>query len=233
MPLYEYAGNHETHDYINGTVTGKTLTGEMLTGWTNATGKATQYTVNYGNDVFIFLRLKSESAGDLFVDGGLAWLEQTLEANKNKRCFVYQHVQDLRDDGAAPSHSYSPILNGTPGQPFLSLLRKYKNTVWFHGHTHVTFGVEQYPVGVKLGYRSVHIPSLASPRFYNAETGALEDYYFDANYNKIWGSSMAEGYIVDVYENKIVLRGINFAAGNKKDQVIPLQDEIYTLCTAF
>lgn len=231
MPVYECAGNHETYDYIDGVVTGKTLTGEMLTRWTNATGKATYYSFTYGNDVFLFLSLKSESASNLFVDGGLTWLEQTLEANKNKRCFVFQHVQDPQDDTADPSHSYSPILNGTPGQTFLSLLREYKNTVWFHGHTHVTFGVEQYPVGENLGYRSVHIPSLASPRFYNAETNALEDYYFDEYGNKIWGSTMAEGYIVDVYENKIVLRGINFAAGSNKDQVAALADEVYVFDT--
>lgn len=231
MPLYECAGNHETYDYIDGVVTGKTLTGDMLTRWTDATGKAVYYTIEYGGDVFIFLSLKSESAADPFVDGGLEWLEETLEANKNKRCFVFQHVQDPEDDGADPSHSYSPILSGTPGQLFLSLLRKYKNTVWFHGHTHVTFGVEQYPVSENLGYRSVHIPSLVSPRFYNPETNALEDYYFDGNGNKVWGSERAEGYIVDVYEQKIVLRGIDFAAGDSKNEVAVLADEVYVLDT--
>ena len=49
--------------------------------------------------------------------------------------------------------------------------------------------------------------------------------------NKIWGSSMAEGYIVDVYEGKIVLRGINFADGDNKDQVTIKADEIYILTT--
>ena len=173
MPLYECAGNHETYPEY---AVGGTLDNAL---WKSATGKEPYYSFTYGNDVFIFLSLKTGGANNLFVDGGLDWLEQTLEANKNKRCFVWQHVQDPQDDGADPSHSYSPILNGTQGQTFLSLLRKYKKTVWFHGHTHVTFGVEQYPVREELGYRSVHIPSLSSPRFYNAETNALEDYYFD------------------------------------------------------
>ena len=181
--------------------------------------------------MFIFLSLKSESASNLFVDGGLAWLEQTLEANKNKRCFVFQHVQDPMDSSADPSHSYSPILGGTSGSEFLRLIKKYKNTVWFHGHTHVTFGVENYPVTESLGYRSVHIPSLASPRFYNADTNALEDYYFDEYGNKIWGSSLAEGYIVDVYAKKIVLRGINFASGSNKNEVQAFSDEVYVLDT--
>lgn len=231
MPLYECAGNHETYDYVNGTVTAKTLTGDMLTRWTTATGKDTYYSFEYGNDVFIFLSLKSESANDLFVDGGLTWLAETLETNKNKRCFVFQHVQDPLDNTADPSHKYSPILNGTSGKEFLRLIKQYKNTVWFHGHTHLTFRIKQYPVGEDLGYRSVHIPSLSGPRFYDEETNELVNYYYDDNNVQIWGSTLAEGYIVDVYENKIVLRGINFAAGANKDQVAEMLNERYVFDT--
>ena len=45
------------------------------------------------------------------------------------------------------------------------------------------------------------------------------------------GAILAEGYIVDVYENKIVLRGINFASGANKDEVTPFTDEIYAVDT--
>lgn len=232
MPIYECAGNHETYDYINNTVTAKTLTGEMLNRWVNATGKANpNYSFEYNGDVFIFLSLKSETPNDLFVDGGLEWLADTLEANKNKRCFVFQHVQDPEDDISDPSHAYSNILNGVSGAEFLRLIKKYKNIVWFHGHTHLTLRNDHYPVSEYLGYRSVHIPSLSSLRFYNKDLDTLENYYYDENNNKIWGSLSAEGYIVDVYENKIVLRGINFAAGANKDQVEPFIDEVYTFDT--
>ena len=122
-------------------------------------------------------------------------------------------------------------MGGTSGAEFLRIIRQYKNTIWFHGHTHLTFGAEKYPVNEELGYRSVHIPSLSGPRFYNAETNALENYYFDEHGNKIWGSLLAEGYIVDVYESKIVLRGINFAAGTNKNEVSAFPDEVYVLDT--
>lgn len=225
MPIYECAGNHETYPELG---VGADIDSDL---WTDTTGKELYYSVTHGNDVFLFLSLKSERANDLFADGGLEWLQQTLEANKNRRCFVFQHVQDPADDTADPSHSYSGILGGTSGAEFLKLIGSYRNTVWFHGHTHLTFGAEQYPVGEDLGYRSVHIPSLSGPRFYNAETDALENYYFDEYGNQIWGAVLAEGYIVDVYENKLVLRGINFAAGSGKNEVEPFADEIYALYT--
>lgn len=167
----------------------------------------------------------------LFKDGALTWLESTLETNKNKRCFVFQHIPEHDDSSADPSNNYDNTMMGTSGQAFVDLLKRYKNTVWFHGHTHVTFGVEQYPVSVSKDYRSVHVPSLVSPRFIDKETGTLQDYYYDENNNKIWGSLLSEGYIVDVYEKHIVLRGINFASGINRDEVIPFADEIYALDT--
>ena len=227
MSLYECAGNHETFPELGvGDVLDETL-------WKETTGKDLYYSFTQGNDVFIFLSIYKHSQTGLFPSGSLEWLETTLENNKNRRCFVFQHIPQSKFDKCAdPSNSYdSSTMEGTEGQSFVALMKKYQNVVWFHGHTHVTLGVEQYPVSDELGYRSVHIPSLVSPRFYDESTGSLTDYYFDANNNKIWGSTLAEGYIVDVYENKIVLRGINFASGTNKDEVSAMQDEVYVLDT--
>lgn len=222
MALCECAGNHETYPEqgVGGTLD------ETL--WKDATGKDPYYAFLYNGDLFLFLSLKNERN---FADGGLAWLESTLEANKDKRCFVFQHLHDPEDDTADPSHKYSDMLGGEQGQAFLALMRKYKNTVWFHGHTHLTLGAERYPVSEGLGYRSVHVPSLSGPRFYNKELNILEDCYYDEYGNQIWGSVLAEGYIVDVYEDKIVLRGINFAAGSGMDEVEAFTDEVYVMDT--
>ena len=225
MALYECAGNHETYPEQG---VGADIDAAL---WTATTGKELYYSFEYGGDVFLFLSLKSERPADLFVDGGLAWLADTLEANKDKRCFVFQHVQDPADGGADPSHSYSNILDGTSGAEFMRLMRQYKNTVWFHGHTHLTLGAAAYPVNEYLGCRSVHIPSLSGPRFYDAALDKLENYYYDANGNKIWGALLAEGYIADVYADKIVLRGIDFAAGADRDTVEPMADEVYAVDT--
>lgn len=225
MRIYECAGNHETFPSLG---VGGALD-EAL--WLECTGKEPNYSFQYENDVFIFLSINRHANSGLFKDGALAWLESTLETNKNKRCFVFQHFPEATDDCADPSNSYDATLMGANGQAFVSLIKRYRNTIWFHGHTHVTFGAEQYPVSEAMGYRSVHIPSLSSLRFYDVETDSLLDYYYDTNGNKIWGSLLAEGYIVDVYEKKIVLRSINFAAGDNKDQVEAISDEVYVFDT--
>ena len=221
MPLYECAGNHETYPSLG---VGGTLD-EAL--WRNTTGKEPYYSFTHGNDVFLFLSLRTETT---FASSGLAWLESQLEANKTKRCFVFQHLHDPDDNSADPSHAYSDMLAHTEGKAFLALMRRYTNAVWFHGHTHLTFGAEQYPVSEKLGYRSVHIPSLQGPRFYDAETDSLVNYRYE-NGIQVWGSTLSEGYVVDVYENKIVLRGVDFAAGANKTEVQMKTDEVYVLDT--
>lgn len=226
MAMYECAGNHETFPELG---VGGVLDTAL---WKETTGKEPYYSFVYGDDVLLFLsNYRHANSSELFPDGGLDWLEATLEANKDKRCFVFQHIPESADSSADPSNRYDATLMGATGQAFVSLMKRYKNTVWFHGHTHITLGTAQYPISEKRRYRSVHIPSLASPRFYDEEANAVVDYYFDENGNKVWGSTLAEGYIVDVYKNKIVLHGINFAAGDNKDEVATLADEVYVFDT--
>lgn len=225
MSVYECAGNHESYP-------AQGESGDIDSAlWLDTTGKQLYYMFNYCDDVFIMLSMKSERVDDLFPDGGLEWLQSTLESNKDKRCFVFFHAPNIADKCADPSGTWASLMDGTSGNEFLNIIKQYKNVVWFHGHTHVTLGVEQVPISQNLGYRSVHIPSLVSPRFYDATTNSLVDYYYDSNNNKIWGSTLAEGYIVDVHENKIILRGINYAAGADKDLVEEFADEVYALNT--
>lgn len=211
VPVYECAGNHETFPSLG---VGGTLDTTL---WKNTTGKDPYYFFEYAGDVFIFLSNFQHTPNNLFPEGGLEWLENTLEANKNKRCFVFQHIpQSSVDKAADPSNSYDAgMMEGTDGKAFIALLKQYKNTVWFHGHTHVKFYDEYYPLSDRnvLGYRSVHVPSLSSLRFYDKENNSISDSYINENGNTIWGATLAEGYKVEVYKNKIVLFCLNFAAG--------------------
>lgn len=191
-PVYAVSGNHE---YLSCTTFDSSI-------WTQYTGHNLWYSYTQGDDVYIMVGA-SDSARP-FSTSELQWLYETLEANRNKRCFVYQHLFAWDGSGdAAGLNGHGDLLDNTPGNVFLSLMSHYKNVVWFHGHSHQLFRTqEQFAVNnidSMYGRYSVHIPSLASPR---------EVIDGEAQYTIFQES---EGYIVDVYENGVILRGYDFA----------------------
>jgi hypothetical protein len=70
----------------------------------------------------------------------------------------------------------------------------------------------------------------------------LQSYYSyygtDGNVYQTQGGAHAEGYIIDVYDNKIVMRGIDFAVLNYTADwtayytVEPMANKVYTLNTS-
>lgn len=190
-PVYAIAGNHESYS------TQPTLLEQY-------TGKPLYYSFEHGDDVFIMCGCYSWSNDGVFTQAYLQWLYETLEANRNKRCFIFEHVFPWGDSGNPGGHYSFDMFSGTKGSVFQSLLRHYKNTVLFHGHSHTKFDLQDVDDKANysdaLGYRSVHIPSLAVPR--DIVNSALSNIYADS-----------EGYVVDVYENGIHLRGRDFVKG--------------------
>lgn len=200
-PIYEIAGNHESYaeDWSqNGEDTVKSLVETY-------TGKPLYYSFAQGNDVFIMVGVCADGAN--FGTGGLQWLYETLEANRNKRCFVFQHIRPDDSCGNAYGIYANDIWNGTQSVVFENLMKHYKNVIFFHGHSHLRFGLQTRTnlanIDDKYGQYSVHIPSLAAPRTGDI-TGAnsREELY-----------SESEGYIVDVHENHIILCGRDFVKG--------------------
>lgn len=194
-PVYAIAGNHESYDGIP-------VTTEKIQPYT---GQPFYYSFTHGEDVFVLCGCYSSIAGEIFTTEELQWLYETLEANRNRRCFVFQHVMPWDDSGnAKDAYAYGDLFAGTLGNVFRSLLAHYKNTVFFHGHSHMKFGLQEADETANYseasGYRSVHIPSLCVPRDIVDDT--LTNLY-----------SASEGYVVDVYENGIHLRGRDFAGG--------------------
>ena len=205
-PVYAISGNHDATDEYQGGPSAITLTYE---GTTPYTGKPLYYTFSQGNDLFVMMGIRrwvyGTSNADLFSVEELQWLYDTLEENRLKRCFVFQHV--LRFDGCGKPYSTAPtanMLSVEQGQVFQSIVSHYPNVIWFHGHSHTCFDSQEDNIIAnydrKFGCHSVHIPSLAAPKEY--ENSAYEAM-----------SAESEGYVVDVYENHIVLRGRDFASG--------------------
>jgi hypothetical protein len=83
----------------------------------------------------------------------------------------------------------------------------YKNAHHFHGHSHLKFylqyGSDIANIDHIFGGWSIHIPSLAIPRDGDPSgASSMKVIYSDS-----------EGYVVDVYENGIHLRGRDFIKG--------------------
>ena len=204
-PVYAIAGNHE--HYSNGSY-----------GYLEKyTGKPLYYSFTKGNDVFIMMGHYGGYAGDgigwrsneTWSAEELQWLYETLEANRNKRCFIFTHVLPHEHGVGNPKNSYvtssKPCLwyvnDGGIGQAFMSLLKHYKNTILFHGHSHTRLDLQNLDFNANCsdenGYRSVHIPSISIPR--DIVNGVLVDLYDES-----------EGYIIDVYDDYIILKGRDF-----------------------
>ena len=216
-PVYAIAGNHENYsNRVN------SLGENYLV---NYTGQPLYYSFTKGDDVFIMVGHYGGYAGDgigwlstEFVSTKeLQWLYETLEANRNKRCFIFNHVFPSEHKVGNPKTFYSSVLpwkttDGFIGEAYISLLKHYKNTILFHGHSHGRFSLqEKYEPAnhsetyeYRLAnysdtneYRSVHIPSLSVPR--DVINGSRTEEYAES-----------EGYIVDVYDGYIILNGRDF-----------------------
>lgn len=194
IPVYACSGNHDGGHVRNIEHTISSYTGQPL-----------YYSIACGEDLFIFLGNVSNAAGSLFTQAELQWLYETLEKNRNRRCFLFQHVRP--DDGCGNAlgiYTYD-IWGGTEQLVFESLLRHYPNVIFFHGHSHLKFYLQKYHDAANLerqfGCWSVHVPSLSVPRdATSAVNPSIVSVYADS-----------EGYLVDVYENGIHLRGRSFA----------------------
>ena len=216
-PVYAIGGNHET-------CTGEYMTSERIKTYT---GRGLYYSIQQGNDVFIML---GHYGADHKAGGGdwranefvstteLQWLYETLEENRNKRCFIFNHVYPYQDGVGDANRLYNAkywdTQDGGIGQAFINLLKHYKNTVLFHGHSHLRFSLQELDekanYSSEVGYRSVHIPSLSVPR----DMGA------DGNRTDVHAES--EGYIVDVYEDCIILNGRDFIDNDNDGHILPI-----------
>lgn len=193
-PVYAVFGNHDTYQGLHNNTQ-------------KYTGQPLNYTFTHGDDVFIMvgnISGYSGAVGTLFTQATFQWLYEQLEANRNKRCFLFQHILSKKGSGDAFNVYPHTKLSGTEATVFESLISHYKNVIWFHGHSHMKFylqyGNDMANVDKYFGVWSVHIPSLSVPRDVSGNS-----------YSTIYADS--EGYVVDVYENGIHLRGRDFVKG--------------------
>ena len=191
IPMYGVCGNHES--YVNPIT-------QSLIELQEYTGHGLYYSINQDNDVFIFIGQPSATVP--MSDEALQWLYETLETNRNKRCFIFVH-SFLSNDSGNPFGLYENKTFdwwGVKTTAFKNLLKHYKNTILFHGHSHMDLCMQEQVKNANystvFGFRSVHVPSIANGR--KVVNGALTS--ADGN----------DGYLVDVFTNRVVLRGRDF-----------------------
>lgn len=203
IPVYELCGNHES--YYGMPITNNLDKLETYTG-----KNVLAYTITQGNDVFVLVGQPRDAA--VMSDDDFTWLGNTLEANKDKRCFVFVHshiddnveggVEDSGNPCYARENSIFGYWGATKRTNFINLMKQYPNTILFHGHTHIMFEAQQYDKQANYsdenGFKSVHVPSSGSPRELISANGTWEA-----------RDTESQGYIVDVYDDCIVINGMD------------------------
>lgn len=194
LPMHGCVGNHESYNkpIIYNLPELKTYTGLDLC-----------CAVTHGNDVFIFF---GQPGGTSYVERDtwveqLKWLQEQLEANRNKRCFVFEHLT-LNDDAGNPNNIHNAFWVDME-DTLVGLLRHYKNSILFHGHSHFDlkeqFNFSYMNYSTRKGFRSVHVPSTVGGRI--TVDGVKQDATLTEN---------RSGYVAEVYESCVILRGYNF-----------------------
>lgn len=199
LPIYECCGNHESY-------WGRNIT-ENLDLLEQYTGQGLTYTMTQGNDLFIFVGQSKDTQP--MSDEHFTWLANILEANKDKRCFVFIHpyirpFSDVSDSGDPLRLHKEPLFTywgQVKTNNFINLMKSYPNVIVFHGHAHMDFENQFVKTNSNystiLGFKSIHIPSTAETR--NVSTGEI-----------VKKPNGSQGYICDVYANHIVLKGYDF-----------------------
>lgn len=211
IPVYGICGNHES-------IMGIPITNN-LSELKTYTGTDLYYTVEQGNDLFIFIG--QPNYNKVMGDDALAWLQTTLADNVNRRCFVFIHSYIEEDSGDAVDYRENSVFDdwgATKTNAFMDVMRQYPNAILFHGHSHIKFECQEYDEHAtyteRNGFKSVHVPSVGKPRDINMTTGETPE-----------DNNGSQGYIVDVYDDCIVLNGWDFV----NNQYVPLG--VYKIAT--
>lgn len=227
-PIYSTTGNHDANPY--GFSHGKssadncslstpvsiygdgTKTAEEI--WTEIVGRNPRFVIEQGNDVFIFLPMYYYNYVTFFKDGDAAWFETELERHQNKRVFLFFHpmvsgTYDVDGNGIDHTRTNHDVVR------FVDMMNNNPNVIWFTGHSHYNLwregnvqpdGVTPYvnPNTYQSGesMTMVHCPSCAYIRNKNAGGSVIRD------------NDGSQGLLVDVFSDRVVVKGIDFTKGD-------------------
>lgn len=196
MPFYACTGNHDCSG----------AGGYNREYWTTYVGTEKTFEFTHNGDHFLFIGMNAWNFTTGYTDEDLNWLEEKLNAYREERCFVFMHCPITQYVGNYKG-MYNPNNWLTGGNLYraMEMTNHFVNSVWFSGHSHWKWHLQKWEDNANV-YRNnsawnVHIPSCAIPG--------------DARDNVEIGRMVEEneGAIVDVYEDYIEIKGIDFKTG--------------------
>jgi len=204
------AGNHDT--WTQSDDAGKAK--EYFTKYTNKiSGLAIDqmyYTTEVNGYRFIVLGSEGDSTSAYFSDTQLAWLRDTMEeaSKDNKPIFVISHwpmngTHGLPETWGDSNPSPADGGMGDQSAQVEAILKSYKNVFLLSGHTHLGFTNDTtknfYGYSSVDTYGSVHSINLPCYMFASSELKGTV--------------SNGTGYVFEVYNDKVIIRGRSFSAG--------------------
>ena len=155
-----------------------------------------------------------------YMQEDIDWLEDRLRTYRDELCFVFTHM--FFSDRAGNFRQIYPSGNWLANpqkQKLEELCDKYRNSIWFSGHSHWKWYLQKYHdnrTNESALYDNVwhesnigggwvcHVAGCANPIDSNGTTSreSDNDYAYKAS----------EGAIVDIYENYVDIRGVSFKA---------------------
>ena len=204
-PVYATTGNHDC---------GYGTSGLDLTNWNKYTGNHGRcFEITQGTDHFLFFGMNKYSLGSSgtpYLDEDITWISNKLEEYRNERCFVFTHLFfPTRAGNLNDIYPTGNWLGGTQLTTIQALNDRYKNAIWFSGHSHWKWYLQKYQDRANI-YRNncgwcVHVPSCALPIDSDGTT-------------RVEKPLESEGAIVDVYKNYIDIRGMDL----KNQKYLPI-----------
>ena len=188
---------------------------------------ASFYQVNYGDDILVFISSSADThAGGGMTQGRVNLVKDTITNNPNQRIFIFQHYFFRgygSGDGNGGIYGGTSIGDGTREEhplayEFMDTVIASPNVISCHGHSHCEFSIQDTCSHANMYHADgkcwdVHVPSCARPR------------YLNANGSLVSGSGASEGYIVKVYEDKIIFKALDLAT----NEYLPQYDQTVLL----
>lgn len=201
MSFYSCTGNHDCSG----------ANGYNKTYWNTYIGTDKTFEINHNGDHFLFIGMNSWDFKNGYTDQDLDWLETKLNTYRNERCFVFIHCPITQYVGNYKEmYTSDNWLSGGNLYRVKEMADYYLNSIWFSGHSHWKWHLQKWEENANIYKKdsawNVHIPSCAIP-------GDAKD---DVEIGRMVEEN--EGAIVDVYENYVEIKGIDF----KTNKFIPV-----------